>query len=93
MESLCFVVVTEKGVADKLSKDCYDHDINIGEMFFRSNYLKLVRLHNSSIKQFQVIQQEVLLPPDKKSNTYVDINKDLQMNIRVNNGLINKAHF
>ena len=30
MEPLHFVVVTEKGVADKLLKDCYDHVIKIG---------------------------------------------------------------
>ena len=43
MELLYFVVVMEKGVAGKLLKECYDHVINIEEMFFRGNYLKLVR--------------------------------------------------
>ena len=43
MEPLYFVVVTEKGVPVKLLKDSYDHFINIREMFFRGNYLKLVR--------------------------------------------------
>ena len=88
-----FVKVTEKGVADKLLKDCYNHVINIGEMFFRGNYLNLVLSGNPSIKQFLVIQREAILSPDETNNTYVDIDKDLQMNINIYNGLINKAQF
>ena len=42
---------------------------------------------NPSIKQFQVIQCEVPLRPDEISDTYIDINKELQMNINVYNGL------
>ena len=42
---------------------------------------------NSSIKQFQVIQCEVPLPPDEINDTYIDINKELQMNINVYSGL------
>ena len=80
-------------MADKLLKDCYDHVIKIGEMFFRGNYLKLVRSCNPSMKQFQVIRCEVLLPPDEINDTYVDINNDLQMNINVYNGRINKTQF
>ena len=88
-----FVKVTKKGLADKLLKDCYNHVINIGEMFFRGNYLNLVLSDNPSIKQFLVIQREAILSPDETNNTYVDIDKDLQMNINIYNGLINKAQF
>ena len=55
IEPLYFAVVTEKGVADKKLKDCYNHAINTGETFFRGNYIKLARLRNPSIKQLQVI--------------------------------------
>ena len=70
-----FVEVTEKGVADKLLKDCYNHVINIGEMFFRGTYLNLGLSGNPSIKQFQVIQRETILPPDEINNTCVDTGK------------------
>ena len=93
MEPLHFVVVTQEEVAGKMLKDCYNHIINIGEMFFRGNYLKLVKSRNIDIKQFQVSQSEVLFPPDEINDTYLDINKDLQMNISVYNELINKAQF
>ena len=62
-------------------------------MFFRGNYLKLIRSRNPNIRQFQVIQRDVLLPPDEINDTYVDINKNLQMKVNVYNGLINKAQF
>ena len=42
---------------------------------------------NSSIKQFQVIQCEVPLPPDEINDTYIDINKELQMNLNVYSGV------
>ena len=62
-------------------------------MLFGGNYLKLVRSSNPSIKQFQVIQHEVLLQTEEISDIYVGIKKDLQMNINVYNRPINKAHF
>ena len=40
----------------RLLRPCFQH----WEMFFRGNYLKLVRSRHSSIKQFQAIQREVL---------------------------------
>ena len=54
IEPLYFVLVKEKGIAELLG-DGFDHIINIGDMFLRSNYLKLVRSCNSNMKQFQVI--------------------------------------
>ena len=54
MEPLYFVVVTKKGVADRLLKDWYDHAINIGEMLLRGNYLKLVSSASYFSKFFQV---------------------------------------
>ena len=46
-----------------------------------------------SIKQFQVIQHKFLLQPEEINEIYVDIKKDLRMNINVYNRPINKAHF
>ena len=40
--------------------DVFDHVINIGDMFFRGNYLELVRSRNSNMKQFRVIGGDVL---------------------------------
>ena len=90
-EPLYFVLVKEKGIAEELLRDGFDHVINIGDMFFRGNYLKLVRSRNSSMKQSQVIVPDVLLPPDEINDIYVDINDDLQINVNIYNGLIHKA--
>ena len=53
-------------------------------MFFRGNYLKLVRSLNSNMKQFEVIARDVLLPPDEINDIYVDINDDDDLQINVN---------
>ena len=90
MEPLYFVFVKEKGL-DKMLRDCFDHVINVGEQFFRGYYLKLVRSRNSTAKQFEVIERELLIPPDEINDTYVDINDSLQININVYNALINKV--
>ena len=60
-------------------------------MFFRGNYLKLVRSRNSNMKHFQLIARDVLLPPDEINDVYVDINDDLQINVNIYNGFIHKA--
>ena len=93
MKPLYFVLVKEKGVAGEVMKDCYDHIMSVGDMFFRRNYLKLTRSLNPNFKQFQIIQREVLLSPDEVNDTYLDINDDLQMNVNIYNGLITKAQF
>ena len=63
--------VKEKGLADKMLRDCFDHVINVGEQFFRGYYLKLVRSRNSTAKQFEVIERELLIPPDEINDTYL----------------------
>ena len=91
MEPLYFVFVKEKGLADKVLRDCFDHVINVSEHFFRGYYLKLVKSRNSTAKQFEVSERELLIPPDEISDTYVDINDSLQININVYNALIDKV--
>ena len=91
LEPLYFVFVGEKGVADKLLIDSYDHTIDVGARYFKGNFLKLTRSKHPNCKQFQVIQQQVIFPPEEIYDTYVDINEQLQININVYNGLVNKA--
>ena len=43
------------------------------------------------MKEFQVIADDVLLPPDEINAIYGDINNDLQINVNIYNGLIHKA--
>ena len=86
-----FVFVKEKGLADEMLRDFLDHVINVGEQFFRVYYLKLVRSRNSTAKQFEVIERELLIPPDEINDTYVDINDSLHITINVYNALINKV--
>ena len=71
VEPLYFVLVKEKVIAEELFRNGFDHVINIGDMFFRGNYFKLVRSRNCNKKQFQVIVRDVLLPPDEINGIYV----------------------
>ena len=90
-EPLYFIFVKEKGLADKMLRDCFDHVINVSEQFFRGYYLKLVRSRNSTARQFEVIERELLILPDEINDTNVDINDSLQISISVYNALINKV--
>ena len=74
IELLFFVLVKQKWIAKELLRDCFDPVINIGYIFFRGNYLKLVRSRNSNMKQYQVIALDVLLIHDRINDIYADIN-------------------
>ena len=93
LEPLYFVFVEEKGVADKLLIDSYDHTIDVGARYFKGNYLKLTRSKHPNCKLFQVIKQQVIFPPEEIYDTYVDINEQLQINIKLCNGLVNKDQY
>ena len=52
IEPLYFVLFKEKGIAEELLRNGFDHVINIGDMFLRGNFFKLVRYRKCSMKQF-----------------------------------------
>ena len=49
-ESLYFVHVTGKGVAEEDMSDPYGHFVQKGERYFQGLYLKLVRSRNAKVK-------------------------------------------
>ena len=58
----------------------------------RGNYFRLVKWYSyCNMKQFQVIMHNVLLPPDEINDISVDIIDDLQINVRIYNGLTHMA--
>ena len=44
--------------------DMYGHRISNGKLYLRGNYLKLVRSKNMLRKKFEILNYEVLIPPD-----------------------------
>ena len=41
--------------------DNYGHNVMEGELYFRGNYLQLVRLKKISNKQFKIIEKDVII--------------------------------
>ena len=63
-----------------MMSDMYGHRISKGEFYLRSNYLKvLVKSKNMLLKKFEILNFEVLIPPDEVFETFVEVADDLTM--------------
>ena len=59
------IKVTEKGRAMQMMFDMCGRRISKGELYLRGNYLKVVRSKNMLLKKFELLNYEVLIPPDE----------------------------
>ena len=57
----------------------YGHKILAGEFYLRGNYHKLERSRNISLKQFELINFDVLISPEEVFESFVEVNSDLNM--------------
>ena len=62
--------------------DLYGHTISKGELHLHGNYLKIVRSKNILWKKFEILNYEVLIPPDEVFEIFVEVADDLTMNCR-----------
>ena len=53
--------------------DMYGQKISKGELYLRGNYLKVVRSNNILWKKFEVLNCEVLIPPDEVFETFAEV--------------------
>ena len=65
-----------------MMSDMYGHRISKGELYLRGNYLKVVRSKNMLLKKFEILNFEVLIPPDEVFETFVAVAYDLTMSCR-----------
>ena len=65
-------------MSDKMS-DNYGHNIMEGELYFRGNYLQLVRSKKISNKQFKIIEKDVIISPEEVFETFIDVQENLTM--------------
>ena len=65
-----------------MMSDMYVHRISKGELYLRENYLKVVRSKNMLLKKFEILNYEVLIPPDEVFETFVEVPDDLIMSYR-----------
>ena len=91
-EPLYFVKLVEKGVATEDFKDAYGHVIRTGELYFKGNYLKIIRSRSLNHKQFKVIPTNVAFEPDEVYGTDVNIDENLQVNVNIYTALLLKAN-
>ena len=60
----------------------YGHRISKGELYLRGNYLKVVRSKNMLWKKLEILNYEVLIPPDEVFETLIKVADDLTMSCR-----------
>ena len=60
----------------------YGQGISKGGLFFRGNYLKVVRPKNMPWKKFEILNYEVLIPPEELFETFVEVADHLTMSCR-----------
>ena len=65
-----------------MMSDMYRHRISKGELYLRGNYLKVVRSKNMLLKKFEMLNYEVLIPPDEVFETFVEVADDLTTSCR-----------
>ena len=51
----------------------YGYRISKGELYFRGNHLKVVRSKHMLWKKFEMLNYEVLIPPDEVFETFVNL--------------------
>ena len=82
---------TEKGKAIEKMSDNYGHNIMEGELYFRGNYLQLVRSKKISNKQFKIIEKDVIISPAEVFETFIDVQEDLTLAVDYYLGLVRRA--
>ena len=78
-EPIYIIKVPEKGKGTERMSDNYGHNIMEGELYFRGNYLQLVRSKKISNKQFKIIEKDVIISPEEVFETFTDVQEDLAM--------------
>ena len=59
-----------------MMSDMNEPRISKGELYLRRNYLKVVRSRNMLLKKFEILNYEVLIPPDEVLETFVEVADD-----------------
>ena len=90
-EPIYIIKVTEKEKAAEKMSDNYGHNIMEGKLYFRGNYLQLVRSKKISNKQFKIIEKDVIISPEEVFETFIDVQEDLTMAVDYYLALVGRA--
>ena len=68
----------------------WGHLVLLELRYFNGNYLKPFRSRNISFKKFDVLPMSVILTPAEVYDTYVEIDKNMLLDVKIYNSLIQK---
>ena len=69
----------------------WGHLVLLELRYFNGNYLKPFRSRNISFKKFDVLPMSVIITPEEVYDTYVEIHKNMLLDVKIYNSLIQKA--
>ena len=69
----------------------WGHLVLLELRYFNGNYLKPFRSQNISFKKFDVLPMSVIITPEEVYDTYVEIHKNMLLDVKIYNSLIQKA--
>ena len=90
-EPLYFLKITEKEISDRTIMDTCSHAVRPGLRYFKRNYLKPVRSRNKSSKKFDILPMSLIITPDEVYDTYVEIDKNILLDVTTYSSLIQKG--
>ena len=90
-EPLYFLKITEKGISDGNLTNTWGHAVLPGLRYFKGNYLKHVRSRNIFLKKFDILPMSVIITLDEVYDTYMEIDKNMLLDVKIYNSLIQKA--
>ena len=71
--------------------DTWSHAVRPGLRYFKRNYLKPVRSRNKSSKKFDILPMSLIITPDEVYDTYVEIDKNILLDVTTYSSLIQKG--
>ena len=90
-EPLYFLKIIEKEISDRTLTDAWGHAVQPGLQYFKGNYLKPVSSRIKSSKKVDLLPMSVIMTPDEVYDTYVEIDKNMLLDVEIYNSLIQKA--
>ena len=90
-EPLYFLKITKKGISNRTLTDTSGHVVLPGLQYFNGNYLKAVPSRNISSKKFDILPMSAIITSDEVCDTYVEIDKNMLLDVKIYNSLTQKA--
>ena len=78
-------------ILDGTLTDNWGHLVLLELRYFNGNSLKPFRSRNISFKKFDVLPMPVFITPEEVYDTYVEMDQNMLLDVKIYNSLIQKA--